>query len=128
MDMWMSFYLTSRFSICKHLVQQKGPVTPEFFNHLKRNNRPSFLTEIDVDHNLQIEYINNIEHIAQDTDSEIENCNAFYNELIVSTTKALDFLKEQKSAGNIRWVKSVKKNFIPIMEMVKKLKNINEKE
>ena len=85
------------------------------------------MTEIDVDHNLQIEYINNIEHIAQDTDSEIENCDAFYNELIVSTTKALDFLKEQKSAGNIRWVKSVKKNFIPIMEMVKEIEKYKRK-
>ena len=37
------YYLTNRFCLCKHLVQQKGIVPAEFFNHIKRNIQPPFL-------------------------------------------------------------------------------------
>ena len=42
-----SYYLTSRFNICKHLIHQKGPVKPEYFECLQRNHKPPFLTKID---------------------------------------------------------------------------------
>ena len=32
-----------------HLIHQKGPVEPEYFECLKRNHKPPFLTEIDKD-------------------------------------------------------------------------------
>ena len=41
-------WLTSHFNICKHLICQKGSVTPEFFNNIKRNSQPSFLTKINM--------------------------------------------------------------------------------
>ncbi|CAG8489830.1 1527_t:CDS:2, partial [Scutellospora calospora] len=41
------YYLTSRFGICKHLVQQKGAVTSDFFDRIKRNHQLPFLTEYD---------------------------------------------------------------------------------
>ena len=67
------------------------------------------------------------EEILQDTDDLLEDCDLFYNELIVSTTQALNLLEEQKAAGNIKWVKNVKKNFIPIIEMVKEVEKYKRK-
>jgi len=77
------FYLINRFCICKHLVQQKGLVTPEFFQHLKRNNQPPFLTEMDQDFidmqaNLFYNAYNNNTDV-QDSDNSIEDCDAIYN-------------------------------------------------
>ena len=69
---------------------------------------------------------NNSEEILQDTDN-LEDCDLLYYELIVSTTKVLNLLEEQKAAGNIRWVKNVKKNFIPIIEMVEEVEKYKRK-
>lgn len=56
----------------------------------------------------------------QNTHELINKCNAFYNELIIST-KTLALLEEQKAIGNILWIKNVQKNFIPIIEMIKEV-------
>ncbi len=45
----------------------------------------------------------------------------FYNELITFITKALALFKELKAISNILWVKNIKKNFIPMIEMIKEV-------
>ena len=57
----------------------------------------------------------------------MEDCDLLYNELITSTTKVLNLLEEQKATGNTRWIKNVKKNFIPIIEMVEEVERYKRK-
>jgi hypothetical protein len=78
--------------------------------------------------NLLSIYNDNTGNVAQDTENLVEeDCDLLYNELIVSTTKVLNLLEEQKAAGNIRWIKNVKKNFIPITEMVEEIEKYKRK-
>ena len=78
------YYLTSRFGICKHLVQVKGAVTSEFFNNVKRNCTPPFLT---VDNNqvpaeVQMESISCSNDIENNVEESTENSLETYDELI----------------------------------------------
>jgi hypothetical protein len=120
------YYLTSRFGICKHLVQKKGDVTSEFFNHIKRNHRPPFLTE-DSQHTVEAQSISQNDEINIVNEDSTENCAQTYDELIASTTKALAILQEQKEVGNALWVESVKKNFDPISKMVEDVERYRRK-
>jgi hypothetical protein len=129
-DMWICgclYYLTSRFGICKHLVQQKGSVTSEFFDHIKRNHQPPFLTECDQNPTeVQLESIilhNDVIH----SDNQDENSNEIYDELISLTTKTLKLLEEQKAAGNTQWIKGIKKNFDPISKMIEEVEKYGRK-
>jgi hypothetical protein len=129
-----TYYLTSRFNICKHLIHQKGPVEPEFFECVKRNNQPPFLIEIDknsMQDSMQPMQLQPVPHfnpeILQDSDSSLEDCNAIYDKLIESTTKALTLLQEQKLANNIHWAKGIEKNFVPIVKMVEEVERYRRK-
>ncbi|CAI2186830.1 4598_t:CDS:2 [Funneliformis geosporum] len=74
------------------------PVKPEC---LKRNHEPPFLTEIDKDSiqlhmNQPVLYFN--PEPFQDSEPLLEDCNAIYDKLIETTTKALVLLQEQKNS------------------------------
>ncbi|CAG8557874.1 6186_t:CDS:2 [Paraglomus brasilianum] len=45
-------------------------------------------------------------------DDLVKDPNALYDELIESTTKALNLLQEQKTAGNLHWIRGVTENVI----------------
>lgn len=135
-DQWICgcpYYLTSRFCICKHLVQQKGSVTSEFFERIKRNHQPPFITECDKNPpetrpDLVIPYNNeNTENVEVEVDVEDENGDEIFDELITLTNKALVLLEEQKSAGSIRWAKNIKKNFDAINKMVEDVEKYKRK-
>ena len=125
------YYLTNRFNICKHLIHQKGPVKPEFFECLKRNNKPPFLIEIAMQDSVQLHIDqptpSRSPEILQDTEYLLEDCNAIYDKLIETTTKALTLLQEQKLASNIHWVKGIEKNFGPITKMVEEVEKYRRK-
>ena len=93
-----SYYLTSRFNICKHLIHQKGPVKAEYFECLKRNHEPPFLTEIDKDFTQQLRINSPTLHsnpkTLQDPESSSGDCNSIYDKLIETTTKTLELLQE----------------------------------
>jgi len=63
----------------------------------------------------------------QDVDESTKECDAFYDELIILITKILALLEKQKAADNILWIKNVKKNFIPIIKMIKEVKQYKQK-
>ena len=123
------YYLTSRFNICKHLVHQKGSVTPEFFNNVKRNSQPPFLIEINI-----LPFIENKEN---DPNNNYSNGNLFtsddlaeegiFDDLINVTKKALSLIEEQKLIGNVKWCKSVKKSFDPITKLVEDVEKYRRK-
>jgi len=97
------YYLTNRFSLCKHLVQKKGIVTAEFFTNIKRNYQPQFLIEDNP-----LPHINNEQNFHEDEELHImdesnEDSNELFDDLINTTRKALSLLEEQKLAGNIKW-------------------------
>ncbi|CAG8645077.1 44830_t:CDS:2 [Gigaspora margarita] len=122
------YYPTSQFGICKHLVQQKGPISGEFFDHIKRNHQPPFLAKHGYNlvktESVNIEY--NVLYSNIDNDLN-KNSNELYNELMILTTKALNLLEVQKSVGNSQWVRSLKKNFSPISRMVKEIEQYKRK-
>ncbi|CAG8838016.1 15279_t:CDS:1, partial [Racocetra persica] len=55
------------------------------------------------------------------------NSNEIYDELITLMTKTLNLLEEQKTAGNSRWVKNIKKNFTPINKMIEDVEQYKRK-
>jgi len=63
----------------------------------------------------------------QDVDESTKECDAFYDELIILITKILALLEKQKAADNILWIINVKKNFIPIIKMIKEVKQYKQK-
>ena len=63
----------------------------------------------------------------QDVDESTKECDVFYDELIILITKILALLEKQKAADNILWIKNVKKNFIPIIKMIKEVKQYKQK-
>ncbi|CAG8833026.1 20940_t:CDS:1 [Gigaspora margarita] len=126
------YYLTSRFGICKHLVQQKGLVSSKFFDRIKRNHQPLFLTERDYKLVKMVSFIlhnnteDNIIHSNIEDDFD-ENSNDLYNELITLITKTLNLLEEQKVTGNSRWIRNIKKNFTPISKMMEEIEQYKRK-
>ncbi|RIB05717.1 hypothetical protein C2G38_2218921 [Gigaspora rosea] len=132
-DQWTCgclYYLTSRFGICKHLVQQKEPVSSNFFDQIKRNNQPPFLTECDQDLvNVQSITLHNSNESNdnENYNNQSENSDEIYNELITLTTKALTLLEEQKEASNILWARSIKKKFNSINRMVEEVEQYKRK-
>jgi hypothetical protein len=123
------YYLTSRFGICKHLVQAKGAVTSEFFNNVKRNCTPPFLTVDDnqVPAEVQMESISCSNDIENNVEESTENSLETYDELIESTRKALLLLEEQKAAGNVQWLNNIKRNFNPVTQMVQDVERYRRK-
>ncbi|CAG8840275.1 7057_t:CDS:2, partial [Gigaspora margarita] len=121
-----------KFPICKHLIQQKEVVLPDFFEKVQRNHQLPFLYENGQDliqndiSNLNT-YSNDLTN-ANQPDSELEHdCNAIYNQLIISTKKAFELLEQQKIAGNFRWGQSVAKNFNPIIKMVNDIESYKKR-
>ncbi|CAB4423647.1 unnamed protein product [Rhizophagus irregularis] len=120
------YYLTNRFRLCKHLVQQKGIVTDNFFENIRRNYQPPFLIEYNqlsyIDDNKENYHINsNIMHESAEEDI------GMFDDLIDTTKKALALLEEQKSAGNVKWCKSVMKSFNGITKLVKEVEKYQRK-
>jgi len=54
--------------------------------------------------------------LIEDEESQIYE--ELYNQLIDTTEKTLEILKDQQSKGNFKWIKDVKKNFKPIKKML----------
>ena len=50
-----------------------------------------------------------------------------FDNLIDTTKNALALLEEQKSAGNIKWCKNVKKSFNGIIKLVKEVESYRRK-
>ncbi|PKY56448.1 hypothetical protein RhiirA4_476750 [Rhizophagus irregularis] len=50
-----------------------------------------------------------------------------FDDLIDTTEKALTLLKEQKSAGNIKWCKSAMKSFNGIIKLAKEVEQYQRK-
>ncbi|GES95941.1 ATP-dependent DNA helicase Pif1 [Rhizophagus clarus] len=120
------YYLTDRFRLCKHLIQQKGIVSDEFFANIRRNYKPPFL----IENNLLSYTDNNKENYHKDlniTDESTEGDMELFDDLIDTTEKALTLLKEQKSAGNIKWCKSAMKSFNGIIKLVKEVEQYQRK-
>ena len=121
------YYLTNRFSLCKHLVQKKGIVTAEFFANIKRNYQPPFLIEDNPS-----PHIDNEQNFHEDEELHImdesnENSNELFDDLINTTRKPLSLLEEQKLAGNIKWCKAVKKSFNSIAKLVEDVEQYRRK-
>ncbi|CAG8684631.1 16579_t:CDS:2, partial [Rhizophagus irregularis] len=90
-------FLTSRFLICKHLIQQKGIVDTLFFDMVYRHHQYLFINTISsqiIDfersnsHNLQTALIF---EVAEDENLQV--CKEIYERLINTTEKVLDILK-----------------------------------
>ncbi len=115
-----SAFLTSRFLICKHLVQQKGDIDIQFFDQVHRHHQYPFINIalMDVDNFKQsIVQISCFE--GEDEDSVIYE--EVYNRLIDVMERSLEILKDQRSKKNFKWVKGVEKNFKPIENMLAEL-------
>ena len=54
--------------------------------------------------------------------TEHEECEDLYNKLITTTENTLQILREQKANGNLKWGKSVEKNFHSIIKMQEEIK------
>jgi len=114
-------FLTSRFLICKHLIQQKGVVDIQFFNQVHRHHKYPFLStsstsliQIDV-YEQSIFQTSNLEIIEEENLQEVEE---LYERLIDVTERVLEVLKDQQSKKNSQWIKSVEKNFKAIETMM----------
>ena len=120
------YYLTNRFRLCKHLVQQKVVITDKFFENISRSYQPPFLVEYNplshIDNNKENYHINS--NIMNEL---IEEDMGLFDNLINTTKNALALLEEQKSAGNIKWCKNVKKSFNGIIKLVKEVESYRRK-
>ena len=120
------YYLTNWFRLCKHLVQQKGVITDKFFENISRSYQPPFLVEYNplshIDNNKENYHINpNIMNEPAEEDMGL------FDNLIDTTKNAFALLEEQKSAGNIKWCKNVKKSFNGIIKLVKEVESYQRK-
>ncbi|CAB4431450.1 unnamed protein product [Rhizophagus irregularis] len=94
------YFLTNHFFLCKHLlVKQKGEESTESFGEM--------FEKVDS-------WENNI--------TEHEECEDLYNKLITTTENTLQILREQKAVRNLKWGKSVEKNFHSIIKMQEEIK------
>jgi hypothetical protein len=114
-------FFTSRFLICKHLVQQKGVVNIRFFDEVHRHHQYPFVdTSLSQVINfrqftLQLSNIENVE------DEDVEIYDEIYNRLIDSMERILEILKDQQIKKNVKWIRSVEKNFQPIEVMLSEI-------
>ncbi|CAG8822399.1 14985_t:CDS:2, partial [Gigaspora margarita] len=79
-------------------------VLPDFFDKVQRNHQLPFLYKPEQTSNQNNvnnlnTYSNNLT-IANQFEPELNDCNDLYDKLIVSTKKALELLKEQKTASS----------------------------
>ncbi|GES96639.1 hypothetical protein GLOIN_2v1780990 [Rhizophagus clarus] len=58
-----------------------------------------------------------INFLKNNNGNECEECEELYNRLITTTENILQILKEQKAVENLKWGKSVEKNFHSIIKM-----------
>jgi hypothetical protein len=113
-------FLTSRFLICKHLIQKKGSVAIQFFDEIHRHHQYPFLNNLSLQItnfgqiNLQIP---NIEIVEDD----VEVYDEIYNRLIDITERVLEILKDQRMRKNFKWIQSVEKNFRPMEVMLSEI-------
>ncbi len=89
-------FLTNRFLICKHLVQQKE-VDIEFFNQIYHHHQYPFLNRLPI-------YINNFGSSSQITnkfdiveiveEDDLQDCKELYSWLVNVMEKTLEILKD----------------------------------
>jgi hypothetical protein len=122
-----SAFLTNRFFICKHLIQKKGEMIAECFKTIKRNNVYPFLiiqyspTSIqetpirakDIDHS----YTFMSDHVNDDSNDG----DVIFDRLILLTEDTKKVLEEQRKVKNIKWAKSIEKNFKSLDTMIKEI-------
>ena len=70
-----------------------------------------------------IKKIINLNITSESTEEDI----GLFDDLIDTTEKALTLLKEQKSAGNIKWCKGAMKSFNGIIKLVKEVEQYRRK-
>ncbi|RGB27260.1 hypothetical protein C1646_799213 [Rhizophagus diaphanus] len=117
------YFLTSRFFLCKHLVKQKGEVNLKFFDIVTRNNSYPFIIESKESTESFGQTFWKVDSLEDNTTEHDENCEDLYDRLITATENTLQILKEQKAIGNLKWGKSVEKNFHSIIKMQEEIKS-----
>jgi hypothetical protein len=118
------YFLTNRFFLCKHLVKLKGDVDLNFFDVVTRNNSYPFIFESIESTKSFSQPFWKIDSLENNTnDNKHEECEDLYNHLIIITENTLQILKEQKGTGNLKWAKSVEKNFYSINKMQEEIKS-----
>jgi len=97
------------------------------FANLRRNYQPPFL----IGNNLLSYTDDNKENYHEKSntlgESTEEEDIGLFDDLIDTTEKALTLLKEQKSAGNIKWCKGAMKSFNGIIKLVKEVDQYRRK-
>jgi len=88
-------FFVGQFFICKHLIQEKGDVTLQFFNEVHHHHQYPFLNILlaSID-NLGISITNSEvfkDDLLEDINSQV--CEELYNHLIDTTEKVLNILK-----------------------------------
>ncbi|CAB4374030.1 unnamed protein product [Rhizophagus irregularis] len=134
-DKWICgclYYLTSRFFIYKHLIQQKGEILPKFFDHIKRNNQYPFLENADNRSNSTPNTLLQLVPCVQNEctiheELTKDDFDTFFDELISITKAATDLLEEHKLSQNIKWGKGIEKNFNSIRKMVQEVETYRRK-
>jgi hypothetical protein len=115
------YFLTNHFFLCKHLVKQKGEVNLKFFNTVIRNNSYPFIFGFKESTESFGEIFGKVDSWENNI-TEHEECKDLYNKLITTTENTLQILREQKAVGNLKWGKSVEKNFHSIIKMQEEIK------
>ena len=117
-------FLTNRFLICKHLIQQKGIVDVEFFNQIYRHHQypfldssPTYIDNFKLSSSQIIEKFDIVEIVEED----LQDCKELYNRLVDVMEKTLEILRDQQDKENFKWIKSVEKNFKPVEEMLSEI-------
>ncbi|CAB4431712.1 unnamed protein product [Rhizophagus irregularis] len=131
------YFLTNHFFLCKHLlVKQKGEESTESFGEMfeKVDSWENNITDKVACLNLfkilrlvssKFYYrfiIVSAEFRQATLITEHEECEDLYNKLITTTENTLQILREQKAVGNLKWGKSVEKNFHSIIKMQEEIK------
>ncbi|CAG8847134.1 25512_t:CDS:2, partial [Gigaspora margarita] len=104
-------------------LTNRGTVLPEFFDQIKRNNQYPFWIKTDTISLMHATNANSMNETSSSTinDNQDEDSDAFFNQLIDTTKKTLDLLYEHKDTKNIKWGKSVEKNFRSVSTMVEQI-------
>ncbi|CAB4424214.1 unnamed protein product [Rhizophagus irregularis] len=89
-------FLTSRFFICKHLVQQKGTVNSQFFDNVHRHHQYPFLdTSLSQNYNLAQLTSQAVTNIEVNENENTQVYERLYNHLIDNVEKSLRNSKDQ---------------------------------